>query len=78
MTDNVRRLMRMIVSAVLAGIVGAGTNLLTSITSSGEIHAGAWTIATVTFVVLAGQNLQSALSEPPVVRHASEDKQRAL
>lgn len=61
MTDNTRRVVRLIVSALVAGIAGAVQGLL----QAQEFTSKAWIIAGLTFVLLAANSVQSSLSEPP-------------
>jgi hypothetical protein len=65
MTDGTRKTIRLVVSAFMTGIVGAGTNVLTAVTSSGEIPKSALVIASIAGIVLTAKNIESSLSEPP-------------
>lgn len=58
------RLIRMIISALVAGGLGIGSNLLTAVTSSGTIPKGALTVALITGGMLMLKDIQAYLSQP--------------
>ena len=61
MTDNTRRVIRLIVSAMVAGLAGGVQGLL----QAQELNEKSWIIAGLTFVLLTCNSVQSSLSEPP-------------
>jgi hypothetical protein len=65
MTPNTARLLRMAVSALTTGLMGAGTLLLGSMTGDGQVKPGAWLIATVSGIMFLCKDLQASLSTPP-------------
>lgn len=65
MTDDARRYLRMAVSALTTGLMGAGTTVLGSVSEGGEVKAGTWTIAGVSLIIFICKDLQASLSQPP-------------
>ena len=65
MTDDTRRFVRMLLSAIVAGIMGAGSILLTSLTPEGAMKPGAILIAGITGIMFVCKDIQSCLMTPP-------------
>ena len=65
MAEETRLLIRMILSAFIAGVIGVGTNLLSAINASGELPKGALLIALLSGGVLVAKDIQAILSQPP-------------
>ena len=65
MTDNMRRSIRLVVSALVAGTITTVTSLLSTINASGTVQKGALGIAVLGGALVLLQNVQSSLSEPP-------------
>ena len=65
MTPATARLIRMLISSLVAGLMGVGSNVLTAMTSTGEVPKGALTIAIITGGMLMLKDLQAYLSQPP-------------
>lgn len=65
LTVDRKRLIRMLCSAVVTGASAAGSNLLTAAGTSGEIPRGAVTIACISGVVFALNDIKSYFSSPP-------------
>ena len=61
------RLVRMVISSVVAGMIGIGSNLLTALNANtqGEISKGTITVAVVTGAILMLKDIQAYLSQPP-------------
>ena len=65
MTDNMRRMIRLVVSAIVAGTITSITSLLSTINAAGTVEKGALVIALLGGTLVLLQNVQSSLSEPP-------------
>src|SRR5438105_3130456 len=63
---NTARLLRMLISACVAGAMGVGSNLLTAINAQGDISKGALTVAVITGVLLALKDVQAYLAQGPI------------
>jgi hypothetical protein len=68
MTDDTRRIIRLVVDALAAGGVAMGGALLTAKTSVGEIPESAWAIGAVMGGVTICQSIRASLSQPPSSR----------
>ena len=64
MNPETARWIRMSISALTSGIIGAAGIVLQA-TASGEIKGITWTIAGITGIMLLAKDLQSYLSQPP-------------
>jgi predicted glycosyltransferase len=56
----------MVVSSLMAGIIGVGSNLLTAVTAAGEVPPGAKKVAIVTGVIMVAKDVQAYLSQAPI------------
>ena len=56
---------RVILSAVIAGLISMGGVVLATATQPGGMTGTAWLIAGVTGVITAGKDIQSFLAHPP-------------
>jgi hypothetical protein len=65
MTDDTRRVLRLIIDALAAGGVGMGGALLAAKTSAGAIPESAWVIGAIVGGVTVCQSVRSSLSQPP-------------
>lgn len=59
------RFIRMVFSALLAGAMAAGSNLLTGINADGNISQGTLTVALISGGILAIKDLVAFLAVPP-------------
>ena len=64
-TPGTARVVRMIISALVAGGLGVGSNLLTAMTSNGTIPKSALIVALITGGMLCLKDVQAYLSQPP-------------
>jgi predicted glycosyltransferase len=55
----------MTLSALMAGIIGVGSNLLAAATAAGEVTPGARKVAIVTGVIMVAKDIQAYLSQAP-------------
>lgn len=65
MSPSTARICRMLISSLVAGMIGVGSNLLTAINAQGDISRGALTVAIVTGVILSLKDVQAYLAQPP-------------
>lgn len=65
LSPQAARMCRMLCSAVIAGAMGVGSNLLTAINASGEVQKGSLTVAIITGIMLTLKDIQAYLSQPP-------------
>jgi hypothetical protein len=56
----------MTLSALMAGIIGVGSNLLAAATAAGEVTPGARKVAIVTGVIMVAKDIQAYLSNSPM------------
>jgi hypothetical protein len=61
----------MTISAVMAGIIGVGSNLLAAATAAGEVTPGAKKVAIVTGIIMVAKDIQAYLSNSPITSSAS-------
>jgi hypothetical protein len=60
-----RRLVRLILSAFVAGVIAAGGVILGSVTAEGGVKPGTWLISGVMGLTALCKDIQSTLSSPP-------------
>jgi len=72
MSLTLTRTIRMIISALIAGMMGAGAIVLGNMTAEGALKPGAEIIALVTGVMLALKDVQAYLSNSPVTVEPSD------
>jgi hypothetical protein len=65
MTDDTRRLVRLVADSLAAGGSAMGGAILTAKTSAGEIPESAWVIGAVVGGIAICQSIRSSLSQPP-------------
>jgi hypothetical protein len=65
MAQQTRRLIRLLVSAFVSGVIAAGSVILGSVSAEGAVKPGTWLIAGVMGITATCKDLQSSLSEPP-------------
>lgn len=65
MKPNTARFIRMLISAMIAGVIGAGGVILTAINAQGEVSRGTQTVAIITGLILAFKDVQAYLAQPP-------------
>lgn len=65
LTVEGKRFARLIVSALIAGAIGVGSNLLTAVSATGEIQRGSLLLAVITGALLTLKDVQAYLSTPP-------------
>lgn len=65
LSPGAARTIRMLISAIIAGVMGVGSNILTAINSSGQLQQGALTVAIITGLLLTLKDIQAYLSQPP-------------
>lgn len=64
-TSGRARFARMVISSLVAGLLGIGSNLLTALNASGTIPKGTLLIALITGGMLTLKDIQAYLSTPP-------------
>lgn len=68
MTSNATRLIRLVLSALVAGVMGAGTYLLgAGVMTDGTLKPGTTLIATILGVMALAKDVQSYLSTVPIM-----------
>lgn len=72
MNPNTARILRMFLSSLVAGIMGAGGILLSSMTETGATKPGTWLIAGVSFAMFVAKDIQSSLSTAPTIPSNTE------
>lgn len=65
MEQQTRRVLRLLVSSFVAGVIAAGGVILGSVSAEGQVKPGTWLIAGVMGITALCKDLQSSLSEPP-------------
>ena len=59
------RMIRMVISALVAGGLGVGSNILTAMSNGGTVSKEALTVAIITGVMLTLKDVQAYLSQSP-------------
>ena len=67
LNPDTARLIRLCVSSMIAGAIGIGSNILSSINASGEVPRGALIIAVISGSILALKDVGSYLALPPTL-----------
>ena len=59
------RMIRMVISALVAGGLGVGSNILTAMSNGGTVSKEALTVAIITGLMLTLKDVQAYLSQSP-------------
>jgi len=66
MSPTTARMLRMVLSAIVAGLMGAGSVVLGSVSAEGQVKPGVWMIAGVSGVMFACKDVQAYLAQGPI------------
>jgi hypothetical protein len=65
MSADTRRLIRCLLSALVAGVIAGGSVILGSVSADGQVKPGTWLIAGVMCLTALAKDMQASLSTPP-------------